>query len=420
MFSIKQQMLSWANRFNICCFLDNNEYGTSYNSVECIVGAGALHTFSSTDCFFPSLSSFLSLHNDWIFGHFNYDLKNEIEEKLASQNPDFVNFPDYFLFVPAIFVKLQAGTLTIGVTNQNAQLIYKEITDEVFANQPVKSLQVKPRIDREEYVKTIGEIQNHIKHGDCYEINFCQEFHATGGIDPLSVFKQLNAVSPNPFSAYYKLFDKFLLCSSPERYVKKEGNRIISQPIKGTSARDTSNKDIDLNNKNDLYKSSKDRSENVMVVDLVRNDLSRVCKEGSVVVEELFGVYSFPNVHQMISTISGELKEDVGFSDILKATFPMGSMTGAPKRKVMELIEKFEKSKRGLYSGTVGYISPEKNFDFNVVIRSLIYNQSTDYLSFHVGSAITSYSNPESEYEECVLKGKAIMKMFAGEDLSEK
>jgi len=145
-----------------------------------------------------------------------------------------------------------------------------------------------------------------------------------------------------------------------------------------------------------------------MVVDLVRNDLARICEEGTVNVDELFGVYSFPQVHQMISTVSGELQEGMQFTDMIRACFPMGSMTGAPKKRVMELIEKYERNKRGIFSGAVGYISPEGDFDFNVVIRSILYNASTKYLSWQVGSGITFYSDPEKEWEECLLKASAI------------
>jgi para-aminobenzoate synthetase component 1 len=172
------------------------------------------------------------------------------------------------------------------------------------------------------------------------------------------------------------------------------------------------NTEADQQLKTQLQQSEKDRTENVMIVDLVRNDLSRICKEGSVKVDELFGVYTFPQVHQMISTISGDLKENVDFTDMIKATFPMGSMTGAPKRKVMELIERYERTKRGIYSGAVGYISPEKDFDFNVVIRSILYNASNQYLSYLVGGGITSQSDPENEYEECLLKAEAIKQVL--------
>jgi para-aminobenzoate synthetase component 1 len=269
-------------------------------------------------------------------------------------------------------------------------------------------------MSREEYLENISVLKEHIKHGDCYEINYCQEFYTKANINPISSYRRLSNISPNPFSVCYKLEQKYLLSASPERYIKRKGQKIISQPIKGTSARNITDAETDSKLKQQLFRSPKDRSENVMVVDLVRNDLSKVCNEGSVGVEELFQVYTFPTVHQMISTITGTLKNNIDFADILKATFPMGSMTGAPKIKVMELIEKYEKSKRGVYSGAVGYISPDKDFDFNVVIRSLVYNSRTSYLSYHTGSAVTSYSDPQQEYEECILKGKAIVDMFSG------
>jgi len=241
------------------------------------------------------------------------------------------------------------------------------------------------------------------------------EFFAENAVvDPLSVYQKLSTTSPNPFSALYKLEDKWLICASPERYLKRVGDLIYSQPIKGTWQRDLLNKEKDAENKRLLQQSSKDRSENVMVVDLVRNDLSKVCTEGSVVVEELFGAYSFPQVHQLISTIKGTLKKGIELVDIIKASFPMGSMTGAPKRRVLELIEEYERTKRGLFSGALGYISPDGDFDFNVVIRSILYNSSASYLSFQTGSGITFYSDPESEYEECLLKAQAIKKVLTG------
>jgi para-aminobenzoate synthetase component 1 len=231
-------------------------------------------------------------------------------------------------------------------------------------------------------------------------------------LDPLYCYQSLTTISPNPFSAFYKVNNSYLLCASPERFLRKEENKLISQPIKGTIKRNTTDAADDELLKQQLYKSEKDRSENVMVVDLVRNDLSRVCKEGSVQVDELFGIYSFPQLYQMISTISGEVNETLSFTDVLCATFPMGSMTGAPKRKVMQLIEQYEQSRRGLFSGAVGYISPTDDFDFNVVIRSIFYNAATNYLSYMVGSGITYYSNAEQEYEECLLKADAIRKVL--------
>jgi para-aminobenzoate synthetase component 1 len=274
---------------------------------------------------------------------------------------------------------------------------------------------INNRISREEYIRIIKQLQQHILRGDCYEINFCQEFFAEHvDIDPLQVYCSLSNTSPNPFAAFYKTGQQYLLCASPERYLKKEGERIFSQPIKGTSQRDLNDVGEDVKSKEHLYNSAKDRSENVMIVDLVRNDLSKICVEASVQVEELFGIYSFPQVHQMISTVSGQLRSDIHFIEAIKATFPMGSMTGAPKKRVMELIEQYELTRRGIFSGAVGYITPEGDFDFNVVIRSIMYNAASKYLSFQAGSAITFYSDPEKEYEECLLKAGAIKKVLGG------
>ena len=245
-------------------------------------------------------------------------------------------------------------------------------------------------------------------------IYFCQEFFAEHiEIDPISIYKKLSDISPNPFSAFYRLNDKWLLCASPERFLKKEGKKIVTQPIKGTSKRIQGDERKDEQNRSWLFHSDKDRSENVMVVDLMRNDLSKICEEGTVKVDELFGIYSFPQVHQMISTVSGELYGKISFETIMKATFPMGSMTGAPKRRVMQLIEQYEQTKRGIFSGAVGYITPDGDFDFNVVIRSIMYNETSGYLSFQTGSAITFYSDPKKEWEECLLKAGAIKKVLA-------
>lgn len=275
------------------------------------------------------------------------------------------------------------------------------------------ALPMQQRLSREEYIQKVKALQGHILRGDCYEINFCQEFYAEGvEIDPVAVYRKLNGLSPNPFSVLYKLEDKYLICASPERFLYREGRRIVSQPIKGTARRAKGDPVADELLKISLRQDAKEKAENVMVVDLVRNDLSRVCREGSVQVDELFGVYTYPQVHQMISTVSGELEDKRTFSEILAATFPMGSMTGAPKKRVMELIRDFEPGTRGIFSGTVGYINPAGDFDFNVVIRSIMYNASSRYLSYQVGSGITFYCEAEKEWEECLLKAEAIKKVL--------
>jgi para-aminobenzoate synthetase component 1 len=408
--TFKNKMLSWVNRFNIFCLLDNHHYELPYHSQECILAAGTVSVLEYEHNFFSSLASFCNENKDWIFGHFNYDLKNEIEN-LESNHTDNIGFTDAFLFVPEIVIQLSEDKVLIGVIEGDAERIYREINDQEISIEKSPQVTFQPRISRYEYLGIIEQLKQHIRRGDCYEINFCQEFYAEHvEVNPLAIYNSLSKISPNPFAAFYRNEDKYLICSSPERYVKRTGNQIISQPIKGTAPRDFFNKESDINLKKELHNSAKDKSENVMIVDLVRNDLSRICKEGSVTVENLYEVRTFPYVHQMISTIKGELESDVTFADVLQATFPMGSMTGAPKKRVMELIEQYETTRRGLYSGTIGYISPDKNFDFNVVIRSLMYNASNGYLSYQVGGGITYSSNAEKEFEECLVKAEAIKK----------
>ncbi|HEY1018962.1 MAG TPA: anthranilate synthase component I family protein [Sediminibacterium sp.] len=407
-------MLSWVNRFNICCFLDNHQYSSSHQSVECLAAAGSVSIFSPRENIFTSLEELYRNNKDWLFGHLAYDLKNAVAP-LHSSHPDQIGFPDIFFFRPETVLQLSGNQLTISTLQENPEQIFEEICSMAFSPVSKSSrLAIQPRMAKEDYLQKIESIRQHIQRGDCYEINFCQEFYATNAaIDPLSVYRQLTEISPNPFACFYKLEDKYVLCASPERYLQKKGNRLLSQPIKGTFKRNLTDTVADESLKQALIKSEKDRSENVMVVDLVRNDLSQVCKEGSVQVDELFGVYSFPQVHQMISTISGELKTDFGLAEILQASFPMGSMTGAPKRRVMELIEQYEVTKRGIYSGAIGYISPDNDFDFNVVIRSILYNATAAYLCYLVGGGITFYSDAEKEYEECLLKAAAIQKVLA-------
>jgi para-aminobenzoate synthetase component I len=414
----KQQMLHWVNQFSVCCFLDNNQYNFPQHSRECLVGAGLhLSTPHSAEHKLASLRDLLALQDDWVFGHLSYDLKNEIDN-LQSSLQDRIGFSDLFFFIPQYVLQLDEKYLQVGSLGSDHEDIFSSIVHFSLPEPLMKNTEVmvKQKMDKELYLQSINAIKEHIRRGDCYELNFCQEFYADGiDIDPIQIFSKLGRISPNPFAAFYKTSNRYLLCASPERYIKKTDQHIISQPIKGTSIRNLNDKDQDKFQRDSLLLSQKERSENVMVVDLVRNDLARVCVEGTVEVDELFGIYSFPQVHQMISTISGKLKPGKDFVDIVQATFPMGSMTGAPKRKVMQLIEKYEKSRRGLFSGAVGYIAPGGDFDFNVVIRSILYNADDQYLSFSTGSAITHYSDPEAEYAECMLKGGAMRRVLEGE-----
>jgi para-aminobenzoate synthetase component 1 len=408
-------MLNWANRFSIFSFLDNHRYQTNYHSIECLLAVGNKNSFiANAGNALNDLQNFLNKNPRWLFGHLGYDLKNEIESVTSSYKSRH-GFPDIFFFEPKIIIRLSENELEIESEDDTGEIFNEIMQSEERLELKNDLINIQQRVSKKEYIETIEQLKKHILRGDCYEINYCMEFFAEDAVvDPLSVYEKLSKTSPNPFSALYKLEDKWLICASPERFLKKEGNKILSQPIKGTSSRFLKDDRKDKKSKEELYTSEKDRSENVMVVDLVRNDLARVCKEGTVKVDELFGIYSFPQVHQMISTISGELRDEISFTEIINAAFPMGSMTGAPKRKVVQLIDKYERSGRGIFSGAVGYITPENDFDFNVVIRSIMYNASEKYLSFMAGSGITFYSDAEKEYEECLLKAEAMRGAILG------
>ena len=418
---MKIKVLSWSTQFSTFCFLDNHQYPSKNHSVECLLAAGVKRSIRlQSGTALQQLQEFIDEKKSWLFGHLGYELKNEIEQ-LSSANTDNIKFPDLYFFEPEVLIRLSEKEIYIEANDPAA--IFKALNEmevnSVSSSAP-QNIVIQSRLSQDEYVSTIKELKKHILRGDCYEINFCQEFFATDAvINPIAVYNKLSVVSPNPFSALYRLDDQWLICASPERYLKKEGNKLISQPIKGTSVRVNDSSEKDEISRKELLYSTKDRSENVMVVDLVRNDLAKVCEEGSVKVDELYGIYSFPQVHQMISTVSGNLKPGISFSEIIRATFPMGSMTGAPKKRVMELIEEYEQIKRGIFSGAVGYINPdsdlpagEAGFDFNVVIRSILYNAATNYISFPAGSGITFYSDPEKEWEECLMKAEAMKKVL--------
>jgi para-aminobenzoate synthetase component 1 len=408
----KEQILSWAQQFREVVFLDSNSYPQQYSNFDCILAVDAF-TSLKTDYYnaFEDLKQYQQNTKDWLFGYLSYDLKNGIEN-LHSNNFDGLNFPDLFFFQPKKVFILKGNELEIKylmLCDDEVEEDFEEIIKvqtETFVT--LSGVEVKQRISKELYVQKINKMLEHIHVGDMYEANFCMEFYAENAvINPLEKFQKLNEISQAPFSVFFKNYKHYLLSASPERYLKKEGDKIISQPIKGTSKR-FADPIEDEKSKSVLVSDAKERAENIMITDLVRNDLSHTSQKGSVEVEELCGIYSFLQVHQMISTITSKLDPQYSAVDVLKTTFPMGSMTGAPKISVMEIVENLEETKRGLYSGAVGYFTPEGDFDFNVVIRSILYNQENKYVSFSVGSAITSLSIPEKEYEECLLKAKAM------------
>jgi len=408
----KKRALQWANRHEVVCYFDSNSNESKQNAFECLIGVGAEETLINYDTkgAFDQLKEFYDAKKDWLFGFLSYDLKNDVE-RLESLNKDYVGLPSLHFFRPQYIIAIKNNEVQIITDKDNADYIFHQIEEQVLqaSINEQTPIDVKARISKERYINTIETIRTHIIEGDIYEMNFCQEFYATDcNIEPLELFNKLNQLAKAPFSSYYKLKDRYVVCSSPERFIKKCGNQLLSQPIKGTIKRG-SDELTDQLLKKELFNSPKDRAENVMIVDLVRNDLSRSCKAGSVKVEELFGIYGFKHVYHMISTITGELSAEVHFVDAIKNAFPMGSMTGAPKVMSMKLIEEYEQSKRGLYSGAIGYITPEGDFDFNVVIRSILYNAADKYLAYQVGGAIVYDSDPEKEYEECLLKAKGML-----------
>lgn len=410
----------WMMHFKHGCILDGNRYSTHHTQPTELTLAVSdevgLLVSKEDATSFELLKSYHEKEKDWLFGFLSYDLKNHVED-LESDNLDRVGLPLMHFFSPDILVRVQGNEVAIESKRFTPEKVWRSIWDaqKDDASFCTGNWEMKSRETEDEYKATVAKIREHIIEGDIYEMNYCTEFYIEScNISPAALYTKLNHIANAPFSSFYKCDDRYLICGSPERFMKKEGNKVTSQPIKGTAPRGKTPEE-DLAYKTALANSEKDQAENVMIVDLVRNDLSRNCRAGTVEVEELFGIHGFEQVWHMISTISGELRDDVHFVDAIKAAFPMGSMTGAPKVMAMELIEQYEKTSRGLYSGSVGYISPEGDFDFNVVIRSILFNSAEHYLSYHVGGAIVYDSEPEKEYQECLLKAQGMRKALGVE-----
>ena len=413
--TFKKKLLVWAQQFNEVVWLDGNNYSQKYGSYKAILAVDAFTTLK-TDVHraFDKLYEYETFSNDWVFGYLSYDLKNDIEA-LKSKNFDGLHFPDLYFFQPRKLFLFHNDHVEIHYLKLVEDEIEKDWHDIGKTNVALNfenKVRLKARTSKECYIQKVNEVLDHIKLGNIYEANFCQEFYSESAVvDPLKVYLDLNNISKAPFAAFVKLDEFFVLSASPERYIKRTGDEVVSQPIKGTIRRSQDTiRDAEL--ALELVQDPKERSENIMIVDLVRNDLSRVASRESVKVEELCGLYSFLQVHQLISTISCRVSNRTSSVEILRNTFPMGSMTGAPKISAMKIMEDLEDAKRGVYSGSIGYFTPSGDFDFNVVIRSILYNSHNKYISVSVGGAITNNSLPENEYEECLLKAKAMIEVL--------
>lgn len=415
----KQKALVWAAQFSVCTLLDNNQYSGNIPPAFEWKLAVDFTSFveEKTGAAFNKLEEFAEGKKYTIFGFFSYDLKNEVEN-LESKNPDLIGFPQLFFFEPRYVLEIKDNRVSINRNYAESYEIIDAVQKMILPQNTDSKLEFSFRVSKEEYIKTVAQIRQKIEAGNFYELNYCVEAFAENvSLEPLALFHKLNQKTLAPFSCFVKYFHKYLLCASPERFLKKEGNKIISQPIKGTAAK-SQDKAKNEQLKSALQQSEKERAENVMIVDLVRNDIAKSCKAGSVQVDELCGVYEFETVNQMISTVSGTLRDDASIAAIIKAAFPMGSMTGAPKIEAMKTIDTIENFQRNIYSGSVGYITPEKDFDLNVVIRSIFYDRDKAYISLRSGGAITYASSAEKEWEEMLLKMKAMRELFEQENHS--
>ena len=400
--------LRWASKFSHCAYFEPNDLPYPQGPYERLL---AVAPASDGPDSLADLQQWLgqTASSAPRCGFVTYEVKNEIEA-LTSQNFYGFAWPQLHFFPPQTWLCWRADAVEIH--GQTEGVLASILAQPLPVAAPPQVPVFRPRMARTDYLKAVEAIREDILNGEVYELNLCQEFYAEGVVlDPVDVFWRLMTVSPAPFAGFIRWHEHFLLCASPERFVARRGELIWSQPIKGTIRRGATPAE-DERQREALLNDEKERAENLMIVDLVRNDLARVARTGTVRVPELFGLYPFRHLWQMISTVTAELRPGEELVDVLRATFPMGSMTGAPKIRAMQLIEHYENTRRGLYSGSMGCVWPGGRFDFNVVIRSLQYRRDIGYLSFQVGSAITYDSDPEREYDECLLKAKALLEVL--------
>ena len=417
-------LLEKARNESFACIFLSAGRSDDHGQISLMAGFGIAEQFSD-------LSDVPSCPESPVMGYLGYDYKNQIEPSLVSELTQLVEFDALKFVSPERWVAIEKNGIISGDEslllhrgNPNSGL---DVSGDHDGNDRHESSlsklaaknspQWQSQTPKETYLENVERIKQHIVDGDFYEMNYCIAFTAIEEIDPYDAFMLLSRKAPAPFSVFLKDGDRYLLCASPERFFGKRGNLIFSQPIKGTRPRVFDSISSELDEVRDcavareLEISEKDRAENIMIVDLVRNDLSKVCEVGSVQVPECCAVYSFSHVHQLISTVEGRLKPEVGLKELMHATFPMGSMTGAPKISVMQHTNHLEGFARGIYSGTVGFVW-KQNMDFNVVIRALQYDSQSQTLAYAVGGAITYDSVAEQEYQECLDKASAVLSIF--------
>ncbi len=405
---LKLKLLHWSNQFDCVCALDSHDDSRFDQQFSFVIAIDAIDFFAITPVNLSQFEPWANAQKGILFGHFKYELNHSQHHIAIKENNESLGF----FFAPRYLIEIKDNKIFFNRNYPEAFDLLERIKAIALLPSSNKSIniQLAKNKSKEAYVSDIEDIKKKIEAGTFYEINYCMEWHQDYAvIDPISVFYQLNNAARAPFSAFLKIKDWYTLCASPERFMQKKGKKLIAQPIKGTVRRDKTDPNHDEQLKTKLYQSLKERAENIMIVDLMRHDLTPFAVPGSIQVRELFGIYPFEYVHQMISTIEATLIENEDGIKAFLYAFPPGSMTGAPKHEVMKHIEQYESFKRGIFSGSIGYIDENKDFDFNVVIRSIFYNSTMQYLSVKSGGAITYESDPEAEYEECLLKSASLI-----------
>lgn len=346
------------------------------------------------------------LKKDWHFCLFPFECNDDLYPlKKSDKYPIHIIIPKY------------VGTINkkgVFISLKGEKEIISNLNNENYDAKPIPKLRFEADLDLEEYKKKLKKVKKHLKRGDIYETNFCYNLKVKSKeeVNPIDVFYKLQKENPAPFSSLFNIPEVSIISSSPERFFCKKGNKIVSQPIKGTQKRNLENLKIDKKNAIKLQFSQKEITENTMIVDLARNDLSKIATVNSVKVEKLTEMKTFAHVHQLVSTISCKTKKHQPFSETLKSLYPAASMTGVPKKKCLELIEKYEKNSRKYYSGTIGYVCPKGNMDFSVNIRMFCQDKVEKTWTIGVGGAITFLSKIKKEYKETILKARPLLKIF--------
>lgn len=413
--SIKEQLLQWADSFEQVVWLDSNAYPNNDNKYEGVLAVDADRIFQTDSKEgLNELKEYRKSNKDWLFGYLSFDAGRTINStKENNRASDSLQFSKLSFFHPKKVFLLKEGSVEIHYSSDIESEIetdWKVIRELAVEEIPLvfPDLKINARLSKQEYFDKFQKIQAYIEQGEISEINFCQEFYASATLEnPLAVYQHLNEISKPPFAAYLRMNDKYVLCASPERYLSNTNGKLKTQPIKGTAKRKENVEEDELARKA-LEEDRKEILENTITTEMIVEELQAIAKKGSVQITELCKTYTFKQVHQLISTIVCDLKPELHPVDAISGTYPMGSMTGIPKENSLAIIEELENFNRSLYSGSIGYFTPKDDFDFNVVIRSILYNAKNKYVSFSAGGAITALANPESEYKECLVKVKAM------------